>query len=159
VLTWGEFERTRPDLARAGRELFQFFGVGLGILATVRKDGGPRVHPVCPVIAEAGLFAFLIPSPKLQDLKRDARFALHSYPLPHNEDVFYLTGQARVDENPESRRKAESIYFDERNGAEAPAGFDEQALVQFFIESCLLTRTSGHGDAHPEHTIWTLGRR
>jgi hypothetical protein len=79
--------------------------------------------------------------------------------LPHNEDVFYLIGQAIVDENPESRRKAESIYFDERNGAEAPAGFDEQTLVQFFIESCLLTRTSGHGDAHPEHTIWTLGRR
>jgi hypothetical protein len=42
-------------MAEAGYALLYQYRVGLGYLATVRKDGGPRVHPVCPVIARDGL--------------------------------------------------------------------------------------------------------
>src|SRR6266704_3965772 len=45
----------RPDFADAGRALLYQFGVGLAFLATVRRDGGPRVHPVCPLICHGGL--------------------------------------------------------------------------------------------------------
>ena len=44
MLTWAEFAHARPDLAEAGRRLLYQFGVGLGFLATVRADGGPRLH-------------------------------------------------------------------------------------------------------------------
>lgn len=30
--------------------------LGLGFLATVRSDGGPRVHPICPVITADDAF-------------------------------------------------------------------------------------------------------
>jgi CubicO group peptidase (beta-lactamase class C family) len=53
---WSEFAAERPDMAEAGHTLIYQFRVGLGYLATVRKDGGPRVHPVCPVVAKGGLY-------------------------------------------------------------------------------------------------------
>ena len=40
-LSWLQFEAESPELAEAGRGLFYQFGVGLGFLATVRRDGGP----------------------------------------------------------------------------------------------------------------------
>ena len=80
MASWEEFEEGRPDLAAAGRALFYQFGVGLAFLATVRRDGGPRVHPMCPLIHGGGLFAFIVPGPKQADLRRDGRYALHSFP-------------------------------------------------------------------------------
>ena len=58
-MRWSEFEELRPDLAGAGRQLFTQFGIGLAFLATVRPDGGPRLHPMCPMLVEGGLFAFI----------------------------------------------------------------------------------------------------
>ena len=92
--TWKALSSARPDLTDAGRELLYEFGVGLAFLATVRRDGGPRVHPMCPLIHEDGLYGFLIPSPKRADLIRDGRYSMHSFPLEQNEDAFYLTGIA-----------------------------------------------------------------
>ena len=54
VITWTEFAQRQPALAAAGRGQIYQHGLGLGFLATVRRDGGPRVHPVCPVISSAG---------------------------------------------------------------------------------------------------------
>ena len=67
--TWPEFAALRPDLAEAGRALLYQFGVGLGFLATTRADGGPRVHPMCPIMTEVGMFAFIVPGPKQRDLR------------------------------------------------------------------------------------------
>jgi hypothetical protein len=72
LVTWSEFKKERPDLAEAGRELLYFYGPGLGLLGTVRKDGAPRLHPICPIVTDEGLYAFIIPSPKLHDLRRIA---------------------------------------------------------------------------------------
>ena len=55
MITWTEFSQQQPALADAGRRQFYHFGIALAFLATVRPDGAPRVHPVCPVISEAGL--------------------------------------------------------------------------------------------------------
>jgi hypothetical protein len=43
MINWTEFERQQPALAAAGRQQLYTFGIGLGFLATVRPDGGPRV--------------------------------------------------------------------------------------------------------------------
>ena len=96
---WDQFASERPEMAEAGRALIYQFKVGLGYLATVRKDGGPRVHPVCPVIANGGLYVFVgNQTPKLHDLLRDGRYALHSFPNPQVADEFYVSGRAvRID--------------------------------------------------------------
>ena len=77
MITWTQFEQQQPALAAAGRGQFYQHGLGLGFLATVRQDGGPRVHPVCPVISKAGLHVLILPGPKRADLRRDGRYALH----------------------------------------------------------------------------------
>src|SRR6266542_1688693 len=94
--TWGEFAQRRPDLAADGRALLYQHGVGLAFLATLRRDGGPRLHPMCPLLTDDGVFAFIIPSPKQDDLRRDGRYAMHSFPCPDNEDAFHVAGRAQV---------------------------------------------------------------
>jgi hypothetical protein len=79
MVTWGQFAAAEPKLAEAGRALFYTYGVGLAFLATVRPDGGPRLHPIVMLIAEGGLFAFVVPSPKRDDLQRDARDAAREH--------------------------------------------------------------------------------
>ena len=51
MVSWQEFVAAEPDLAELGRFLLFQFQVGPGFLATVRQDGAPRLHPVCPVLS------------------------------------------------------------------------------------------------------------
>ena len=68
---------------------------GLAFLATTRRDGSPRVNPVCPVIAEGRLFVATAPdSPKRLDLVRDGRYMLHMLP-GEQDDEFSVRGRAR----------------------------------------------------------------
>lgn len=153
MVTWADLKRRRPDLADAGRELLYFFGPGLGLLATIRKDGGPRLHPICPVLTDDGLYAFIGVTPKLNDLLRDGRFALHSNPLPDNDDAFYISGRAERRNDPQLRATVEIVYF-AGLGLEQPwPGFEEEVLFELLIESCLVTRTPGHGGPY-DHTVW-----
>ena len=155
MLTWSEFRDAEPDLAEAGRALlYQFGGVGLAFLATVRADGGPRLHPMCPVLVPEGRFGLIEPSPKLQDLRRDPRFALHSFPPAETEDAFYVTGRVDLPTDPARRGAADRAFLAERHLDVPPPGFGDQALVEFRIGTCLLTRTTGHGDWAPRHTVW-----
>ncbi len=152
--TWGEFSRLRPDLAEPGRGLLYQVGVGLGFLATTRPDGGPRVHPMCPLLTDDGAFAFIVPSPKQRDLRRDGRFALHSFPCEDNEDAFYCAGRAQQVTEPQLRRELGAMFVAERVKFHVPAPADDDELFEFLLESCLLTRTTGHGDPHPAHQVW-----
>jgi hypothetical protein len=154
VLTWEEFRRERPDLAEAARALLYQFGVGLAFLATVRPDGGPRVHPMCPIITEQGLYAFIVPGPKRDDLLRDGRYAMHGFPPAQNEDAIYLTGRAVVKNDPALWQSLTELFFEERHAETVPPQHDDGLLFEFLIERCLLTRTTGHGDWHPQHTVW-----
>jgi hypothetical protein len=154
MVSWGELGATRPDLETAGRALFYQFGVGLGFLATVRTDGGPRLHPMCPVLDEERLSAFIVPGPKRDDLHRDGRYAMHSFPADDNEDAFAITGTARHVTDRDARDTVAARFLAERKWSRAPDGFDAQELFVFDIETCLLTRTTGHGDPHPQHTVW-----
>src|SRR5687767_11003762 len=113
MVTWGEFARQRPDLATAGMELLHQFGVGLAFLATVRRDGGPRVHPICVIVLQQALYGLIIPSPKLDDLRRDGRYSLHSHPSPANEDALYVTGRASIHLEPALRHTAIEAFLNE----------------------------------------------
>lgn len=100
MLRWSEFQLKEPALSEIGRSMFFQFGIGLGFLATVRKDGGPRVHPVCPILHDGDLYILVLEaSPKRRDLERDGRYALHSFPAPENDNEFYCAGTGeRVDD-------------------------------------------------------------
>jgi hypothetical protein len=152
--TWNEFAALRPDLAEPGRTLLYQVGVGLGFLATTRADGGPRVHPMCPVLHESGLFAFIIPSPKQDDLRRDGRYALHSFPCEDNEDAFSCAGKVRLVTDPGLRSELSAIFVAERVQFAVPAPPEADELFEFLLASCLLTRTTGHGDSNPSHQVW-----
>jgi hypothetical protein len=155
VLSWPAFARARPDLADAGRALLYQYGVGLAFLATVDRYRGPRTHPVCPLIADDGLFLFVIPSPKRNDLHRDGRFALHAFPPEANEDAFSVYGRAAVCPDAEHRDRLDRQFRGERDDSALAVPADWE-LFELRIERCLLTRTTGHGDPAPRHTVWRL---
>jgi hypothetical protein len=76
MATWAEFTSADPDLAAYGWERMQRRIV---YQATLRLDGAPRVHPVSPWLASGLLcVSFRDTSPKLREVARDARYALHT---------------------------------------------------------------------------------
>ena len=154
MATWRDLTQQRPDLAEAGRQLLYQFGVGLGFLATIRRDTGPRLHPMCPILHDDRLLAFIVPSPKLEDLRRDGRYALHCFPPADNEDAFHVTGRARVLDDDTLRTAVSRQFVDERTVVAVLPPADDHALVELDIDTVLLTRTTGHGDHDPQHTIW-----
>lgn len=158
MVAWGEFEAERPDLAEAARGLLYQFGVGLAFLATTRADGAPRVHPMCPLVTEGGLYAFIVPSPKRTDLHRDGRYAMHSFPADANEDAFSLTGRAEQVTDPALTEALVRQYVSEREMSEPPIALPTWEPFEFSIGSCLLTRTTSHGDPAPQHTTWHAPR-
>jgi hypothetical protein len=154
VSSWGDFKADQPNLAREGAELLYHFGVGLAFLGTVRADGGPRLHPMCPLLTDTGLYAFIVPSPKQRDLHRDGRYAMHSFPLDDNEDAFYLSGVASHMQDSRIRNRLAQQFADERSDVTLPPPGEEQHLFEFQVQAAMLTRTTGHGDPEPRHTIW-----
>jgi len=91
MATWAEFEAQAPDLA--ARVLEAFGRHKHHVLATLRRDGSPRVSGTEVTIALGALWLGCMPdSMKGRDLARDPRFALHSAPL----DVKLDAPDARV---------------------------------------------------------------
>ena len=154
--TWGDLATSRPDIAAAGRRLFYAEGIGLGFLATVRADGGPRVHPICPVLTEAGLYGMIIPGPKLDDLRRDPRYALHgeTFPPPNQDDAFYVTGTAVEVNDAIGWEQIALQTLAERSTTERWPGFETQVLFEFRVERCLLTLTHAADGFPVGHTVW-----
>src|SRR6202521_3416370 len=75
--SWTEFASAEPVLARRVEERFHIRKHKT--LATLRKDGSPRISGIEVEFAEGELFVGMMPdSLKLHDLERDPRLALHS---------------------------------------------------------------------------------
>lgn len=89
MATWAEFANAEPDLASFGWERMEG---RISYQATLRLDGGPRVHPVSPWLG-AGLLcvSFRDTSPKIREVARDARYALHT--AQPSEDHFGKHGE------------------------------------------------------------------
>jgi hypothetical protein len=146
---WSDLETESPEMAAAGRALIYQFRVGLGYLATIRQDGGPRVHPVCPVIASGGLYVFIgNQTPKLRDLLRDGRFALHSFPNPDVDDEFTVSGVARRIDDPEVRRVVHEAYT-------ATGAFtSNDTLFELWLASALHAKYGPRPSWPPVYTKW-----
>jgi general stress protein 26 len=106
-MSWQELAEDNPELAAFGTA--RLVENDVAYLATVRKDGSPRVHPVTPVIGEGRLFLFMEPtSPKGHDLRRDGRFAMHSSVEDSGggKGEFFLSGRANLVEDAAVRQSA-----------------------------------------------------
>ncbi len=102
---WSDFAIQAPDLAAFGQLRFKS---GVAYLASVREDGGPRVHPVTPIVSDR-LFLFMEPtSPKGRGLRRDGRYALHCA-VENSEGgggEFWVRGLATFTDDPADRAAA-----------------------------------------------------
>ena len=154
MITWTQFERQEPALAAVGRGQFYQHGLGLGFLATVRKDGGPRVHPVCPVISKAGLHLLILPGPKRADLRHDGRYALHSetFAPPREDDGFAVTGRvAEVTDRGTWEVVRDQVIAD---FGQLWPDYDSLTLFELSLASCLLTLTQPDGTFKKGPTVW-----
>ncbi len=89
MASWAEFASAAPALASRVRQRFDVRKHKT--LATLRKDGSPRISGIEVEFADGELFLGMMPgSLKLYDLERDPRLALHSPtedPPPGNSPV------------------------------------------------------------------------
>ena len=95
-MSWKLVEEQAPELAAFGAERLNG---RVAYLATIRKDGSPRVHPMTPIIGQGHLFAFMEPtSPKGHDLQRDGRYAIHCAMSDTTgaSGEFVVAGQAHI---------------------------------------------------------------
>lgn len=77
MVSWGELETAAPTIAQLGRRRLEETRVGL--LATLRKDGSPRISPIEPYFSQGHLLLGAMSwSLKTRDLLRDPRCAFHS---------------------------------------------------------------------------------
>lgn len=108
--TWSELKASDPALAQAGEE--RFHG-RMAYLATVRKDGSPRVFPVGPFTDGAHLWLFVSrTSPKRFDLLNDGRYSLHCE-VEDNQGgngEFHITGRAVQVVNDTARSAASAAW-------------------------------------------------
>ncbi len=130
-MSWKSLEDEQPELAAFGAERLNG---KVAYLATVRKDGSPRVHPMTPIIGQGHLFVFMEPtSPKGHDLRRDGRYAIHCSVSDTSgvSGEFIVTGQARFIDAPELRALAVRL------ASYTPA--ERYILFEFDIESAAST--------------------
>src|SRR5258705_1275757 len=131
MTSWAEFAAQAPDFAEFGKERFSS---GVAYLGTLRADGGPRVHPVTPIIGEE-LFLFMeLISPKGKDLERDARYTLHCSveDMSGGGGEFYVRGRGALTHDPLLREQAV------RASSYVPQ--DDYILFVFTIEFAFMNR-------------------
>jgi hypothetical protein len=144
--TWAAFAAAAPELAEAGRQLLYRLGGGDALLATVRDEQAPRIHPISIGIVEGGLFAFILASAKRTDLEQDGRYALHSHPDVVAPSEFALRGRARAIGEPIRAAVARGWPF------EVDDSYD---LFEFLIDSALYGSRPTADDWPPVYTTWT----
>lgn len=140
MTTWREFARQAPELAAFGQTRFSS---GVAYLGTLRPDGGPRVHPVTPIVGE-NLYLFMEPtSPKGKDLQRDSRYTLHCAVEDSSGGggEFYVRGRATLSADPALRAQAVQ--------AASYTPHDRYILFVLSVEFAFMNRYID-GASHPE---------
>jgi len=126
LISWAQFEAQAPELAEVAARLWPGVAAlhrgaavpgdvpcfAVSYIATVRRDGGPRLHPFCPILAGGRLFA-AIPrsSPKGQDLRRDSRCVIHALPGPEDDEFCVRATAAEVTADPAVRALAGAVVM------------------------------------------------
>jgi hypothetical protein len=105
-MRWSDFEREQPRLAQAGRELL--IGPGVVLVATIRRDGTPRLSPVEPLLMDGSLWLSMMwQSTKAADLFRDPRVLVHGVIAGRDGSAgeFKVRGVARAENDGAVQRR------------------------------------------------------
>ena len=144
LVTWGEFADAAPDIAAKGKALLYRTGHGEALLVSVRGDQPPQAHPISVGVVNGGLYAFVLPSPKLRDLEQDGRYALHAHFDPNVPHEFLIRGRVRgVDD----RTRAILATDWDWSVGNAPA-------FEFLIEDALYGERASADDWPPKYATW-----
>ncbi len=147
MLDWARFAVAAPEIEAEGQRLIYARGDGEALLATVRGDDLPRIHPVNVAIVRDGLYAFVIErSAKRRDLGSDGRFALHTHQDPEAPSEVMLRGRARLVDDPSERARVTAGWAFEVD--------DSYTLFEFLIESALLGVRASADEWPPRYRSW-----
>jgi Pyridoxamine 5'-phosphate oxidase len=95
MASWSEIESSAPELAARARTTFDAHKHKL--LATLRRDGAPRISGIEASFSDGELWLGMMPgSRKALDLRRDPRLALHSASVDPPEDPTAWPGDAKL---------------------------------------------------------------
>jgi Pyridoxamine 5'-phosphate oxidase len=110
MASWSEIEAAAPELAARARAIFDAHRHK--VLATLRRDGSPRISGIEATFIDGELWLGMMPgSRKALDLRHDPRLALHSASVDPPDDPSAWAGDAKLSgravevEDPELLRK------------------------------------------------------
>jgi hypothetical protein len=152
MASWKEIEAAAPELAGRARAAFDAHRHKL--LATLRKDGSPRISGVETTFADGELWLGMMPgSRKALDLRRDPRLALHSASLDPPDDPTTWAGDAKL--------AGRAVEVDDPALKERFAGGggqpDEPHLFRVDVTEVVHTRVGDPAD-HLVIELWQPGR-
>ena len=145
--SWAEFEAATPTLASAGRRLLYRTETGEALLATVRGEEPPRIHPIWVKVVDGGLYAFVLKSAKRVDLERDGRYALHTHIDPASPSEFSVRGRASLIETAATIDSVGRQWYFEVD--------DAYELFEFSIESAILGVRNDADEWPPRYSSWS----
>lgn len=154
VATWSEFAAAAPHISAIFTRRLTATR-NLCMLATIRRDGSPRISPMEPRIFENELVLVgMVGTTKFRDLDRDPRFCLHTATV----DTQVTDGDAKVwgmvrDLQDEAlhQRFAADLFAD--------IGLDlrGQKFEPFYTADVASASSVEVGDGHLDITIWQAG--
>jgi hypothetical protein len=145
LVSWGDFAGAAPNVAGAGVTHLDR-AEGAALLATVRGDTPPRIHPVTVGIVGDGLYVFLLDSAKRKDLVEDGRFALHAHQDQARPDEFSVRGRARLVPAGDVRDRVAAGWFFEVD--------DTYWLFELRLQSAILGERAAD-EWPPRYTRWS----
>ena len=156
MTTWTELTEHAPRITTIFTRRHAATG-HLCMLATLRKDGFPRISPIEPKVFEEQLLLIGMPNTtKFHDLARDPRFCLHTATV----DTHVSDGDAKlwgvVHDLPDRdmhQRFAEDLF--------AQTGFDlrGQEFDHFYAADITGASAVEVADGHMDVTIWKPGEQ
>jgi Pyridoxamine 5'-phosphate oxidase len=153
MTNWNDVMTTAPELAADVRARFEAHG--LGLLATLRADGSPRISGIEPWFGVGELWIGMMwQSLKARDLLRDPRLSLHSATVDTKVEHgdARVSGRAVVVDDDEEMSLALG-EFAVSTGNEAPPG--PMHLFRIDVTELMFLRPAGD---HLDIRTWSAER-
>jgi general stress protein 26 len=146
---WADIEAAEPEFAAAVQALFDAHRHK--VLATIRKDGSPRVSGIELTFSDGDAwFGSMAGARKLADLRRDPRLAVHCASVDPPEDATAWEGDAKL--------AGVAVEVEDRERLNSMGGGSEEGvpghLFRVEISEAVLTRVNEAAD-HLAVTVWT----
>jgi hypothetical protein len=153
---WSDIENAEPRLAAVGRD--RLIEPGVVLVATIRKDGTPRLSPVEPYLLGGDLWLSMMwESTKARDLLRDPRILVHSIVTGRDgtEGEFKVRGTARDERDPVAQRRYADAVAADLGWKPAPGRFH---LFAVDIAQVAYVSYDPAGSGDQTTALWPEGR-